>query len=319
MKNIDIFYLTHRRHEFLITHAREISKILKFNPNIRSVNFLANTNNISDNIKKDIKNLLGDRVYFETHYNPISYMEKLHRISNSNADYVVKIDEDCYMTSDSWLKMTESVNYLESDDLFITGCITNGIPTCDLFLKYHAPNIKNYIEKNYFCNTTFIPMNGADYTPLNHPSLKIEWNPSHFWELVSNINHYFKGMHPMRMRFDANKILNDYILENFKECMHAKDLPILRKNIKEYPHYCPQFLLMNPKKLYEVLNFNFFNNFNPVPPIVDDEMLLNAYRNKYNLNMVIIPGCPILHTMFNWSGEFNYEEDLIKKIGKITQ
>jgi hypothetical protein len=84
-------------------------------------------------------------------------MAKLDRIASSKSDYTMKIDEDCYMTSESWVKMFDLMDEIQDNDLFGTGCITNGIPTCDLFLQNHAPKVKDRIETDYFCKAQFYP------------------------------------------------------------------------------------------------------------------------------------------------------------------
>lgn len=312
MNKVDIFYLTNRRPKFLLAHSREIARAMKSKKEIRSVFFLGNPNSIPNDIKENVFEMLGSAAIFEDHYHQDDYMGKLNRIANSNADFVLKIDEDCYMTSESWERMMDLSYEIRDDDLFATGCITNGIPTCDLFLKYHAPDVKELIEKEYFCKTRFYPIAGADYTVLNHPSLSITWNPDLYWYLVSTINHPYQGIHPMRLRHDANVVLNDYILENFNKSMLPKEIPSLHEKNK-YPHYCPQVLLMLPSKLLSVLNSKelYFDAYEEVP--------LNLYRERNNFAMLISPGIPILHTMFNWSRKYEYENDLIEKLSRISE
>ena len=312
MKTLDIFYLTNRRPKFLLAHALELSEAIKEEHRVRSVVFLGNPNSIPQTIKDSIRELLKEQIIIEDHYGNDDYMGKLNRIASSDADYVMKIDEDCYMTSESWRRMIALIEEIRDDDLFATGCITNGVPTCDLFLQYHTPNIKDRIETDYFCKTNFHPINGADYRVLNHPSLKMRWNPDFFWYLVSTINHPYQGIHPMRMRFDANVILNDYILDNFNASMLPKDIPVIHEKTK-YPHYCPQVLLMEPTKLVKVLGSKelYFDSYEEVP--------LNFYREKNQLAMAIAPGIPILHTMFNWSQQYDYENKLIDDLVGVSK
>jgi hypothetical protein len=181
-----------------------------------------------------------------------------------------------------------------------------------MFLKHHAPAIKEEIENNYFCKTDFYPINGADYRVLNNPSLKTMWNPDLFWYLVSTVNHPYQGIHPMRMRHDANVVLNNYILQNFESSMSPKDIPLLKEKTK-YPHYCPQVLLMTPSKFKSVLSAKelFYDGYEEVP--------LNLYRERHNLSMVIAPGIPIIHTMFNWSQQYDYENQFIDDICLISE
>jgi len=310
-KMIDIFYLTTRRHKFLLAHANELSYAMRKVKSIRHVYFLCGSNGIDNITRSKIETILQEKVRFEVEYTD-DYIKKLKRIANSDADLCIKIDEDCYMTSQSWVEMINGADELLEDDLFLTGCITNGIPTCDLFLRNHAEPIRSHIEKTYFCTTNFYPINGADYRSLNHPNLKDRWDPDLFWKLVSEINHPYQGIHPMRMRFDANVVMNSYILNNFEQTMLPKKMNIIHDKIK-YPHYCPQFLMMIPERLMQVLTAKEFD-FDGY-----DEVPLNLFRESKGMSMAIAQGIPILHTMFNWSQQYEYENCLIDEIVRISE
>ncbi len=310
-RTIDVFYLTTRRQKFLIAHAIELSYAMKKATNIRNVYFLAGRDGMNQVVEAKIKKILGNRAIFEAEPTD-NYLNKLKRIASSDADLCIKIDEDCYMTAQSWVEMACASSQLGDNDLFMTGCITNGIPTCDLFLQNFAEPIRTFMEKNYFCTTTFYPINGANYSSLNHPSLKANWDADLFWYLVSNIKHPYQGIHPMRLRFDANVVLNHFILNNFEKTMLPKSLSIIH-DVTKYPHYCPQFLMMIPERLMEVLNAKEFD-FDGY-----DEVPLNLYRESKNMAMAIAQGIPILHTMFNWSQQYEYESALIDAIVTIVE
>ena len=147
---------------------------------------------------------------------------------------------------------------------------------------------------------------------MNHPSLKKDWNPDLFWKLVSEINHPYQGIHPMRMRFDANVVMNSFIIDNFEQTMLPKNMETIHDKTK-YPHYCPQFLMMIPERLMQVLNAKEFH-FDGY-----DEVPLNLFRESKNMSMAIAQGIPILHTMFNWSQQYEYENFLIEAIVKISE
>jgi hypothetical protein len=140
----------------------------------------------------------------------------------------------------------------------------------------------------------------------------MKWNPDLFWHLLSTVNHPYQGIHPMRLMGDANIVLNDHIVNNFDETMLPKDLPVIHEKDK-YPHYCPQVLLMKPENLKKVLSSKelFYDMYDEVP--------LNLYREKHGMAMAIGVGIPILHTMFNWSQQYEYERTLIDRLCKISE
>jgi hypothetical protein len=47
-----------------------------------------------------------------------------------------------------------------------------------------------------------------------------------------------------------------------------------------------------------------------------EEVPLNRYRHETKRNMVMDTGIPILHTMYNWSQNWEYENNLIERLIK---
>jgi hypothetical protein len=68
MKTLDIFYLTFSRPNFLIAHAREIAAAIKKKPVVNSVVFLGNPSRIPQEIKDQLKAILGSKLVIEDHY-----------------------------------------------------------------------------------------------------------------------------------------------------------------------------------------------------------------------------------------------------------
>ena len=262
--------------------------------------------NGNDSVRDHLINILGDRVsVYEFDYtSEYNYMMKVIFALDRQHEFSVKHDEDCYMTSASWDKFLNNIETMTNDDLLCTGAISSGIPTVEMFLENHTPDIKNELY-DMFKNTKLDSRGGADYTKIKCDFES--WDPDNFYEQVKNFDHYYKGIHPIRINFPALKRINDYILENFDTVMSVKDKPIIRDNSK-YPYFCNNVFGIRTEDWKNVVSSRelYVDNFEEVP--------LNRYRSLTGKNFVFDTGIPIIHTMYNWSPEFIYEKQFINQI-----
>lgn len=300
MKKIGIFCLGARRAEFAVAHAYELSKCKYDN-----YHFYMLGNETDDSIRNALVNILGERVSiyeFDTRNN-FNYMMKVLFAIEQNHEYSVKHDEDCFMVSESWDKFFANMENMTEQDLICTGAISSGIPTVEMFIENHAPEIKEKIYEIF--KNVKLGNHGADYTSVNYDYT--DWDSDIFYERVKNFNHYYKGIHPIRVNFEALKLINDHILENFKQVMSLKDRKIIKDNSK-YPYFC--------NNIFGIRTEDWKNFVSSRELYVDgfDEVPLNRYRELHNKNFVFDTGIPIIHTMYNWSPEFVYEKQFIHDI-----
>lgn len=300
MKKIGIFCLSSRRVEFAVAHAYELAKCKYQNFHFY---LLGNGN---DSVRDHLINILGDRVsVYEFDYtSEYNYMMKVIFALNRQHEFSIKHDEDCYMTSTSWDKFFNNIENMTNNDILCTGAISSGIPTVEMFLENHTPDIKSELY-DMFKNTKLDSRGGADYTKIKCDYES--WDPDNFYEQVKNFDHYYKGIHPIRINFLALKRINDYILENFDIVMALKDKPIIRDNSK-YPYFCNNIFGIRTEDWKKVVSSRelYVDNFEEVP--------LNRYRSLNGKNFVFDTGIPIIHTMYNWSPEFVYEKQFINQI-----
>lgn len=233
-------------------------------------------------------------------------MSKIHfavREEQGIHEFCIKHDEDCFMLSESWDRLFQLADKMEENDLAVTGAISNGIPTTELFIENHTPEIKEELFSG-FCKIKL------GVVPVNYGSLDedyTEWVPEKFYSKVKNFNHYYKGIHPVRVNFDSVKKINDYIIANFKSVMLPKNTELIRDNTK-YPYFCNSMFMIRTSEWRQIINDKSLY----VDPF--DEVPLNRYRDKHNKNLLIDTGIPIIHTMYNWTPNWDYEKDLISKI-----
>jgi len=302
MAKIGIYCLGHRRPDFFVAHAKQLAKCRN-----QDFHFHLLSDGMSEDVLKKVKEYLGDKVtvyYFRK--DPYNYMNKIFFAVDENTDrheFSIKHDEDCFLMSESWDRLFDMANQMQENDLAATGVITNGIPTTELFLQNHAPEIKDELYAD-FCKIK-LGFHAADYTSLNEDYE--QWNPDVFYSKVKNFNHHYKGIHPVRVSFDAVKKINDFILDNFKKVMMPKNTEVIRDNSK-YPYFCNGVMIIRTSEWRKIVfdRTLYVDGFDEVP--------LNKYRDKHKKNLLIDTGIPILHTMYNWTPNWNYENDLITKI-----
>jgi hypothetical protein len=226
---------------------------------------------------------------------------------DKNHEFSIKHDEDCFMTTESWDKFFNNIENMESNDLMTTGAISSGIPTVEMFIENHAPEIKEKVYEIF--KNVKLANHGADYTSLNYDYK--DWDSDIFYERVTNFDHYYKGIHPIRVNFEALKIINDHIIQNFDKVMSLKSCPVIKDNCK-YPYFCNNIFGIRTEDWKKIVSSRelYVDNFDEVP--------LNKYRILHNKNFVFDTGIPIIHTMYNWSPEFVYEKDFIQNVMKLV-
>ncbi len=233
------------------------------------------------------------------------YMAKIHFAISQPHQYSIKMDEDCILLSKSWDRFFALIDGMTDKDLFCTGAISNGIPGCDFFIKNFVPEATTEMNK-FFEETKFDNMGFADYSSINADE---PWDYNNFYRRVDAIKSHFKGIHPVRRNFTAAYRLNDYILSKPIESMTPIDSEIIR-DTEKYPYFCNSFFAIKTVDWKTIVTRRdlFVDPFEEVP--------LNRYRHETKRNMVMDTGIPILHTMYNWSQNWEYENNLIERLIK---
>lgn len=306
---IGIICLTTRRNALLYTHVKQLSKC-----KYRNFHIYILGENLTDDIKKFVKTHLPENSTIIDDFQPgnYNYIQKINYGLNTNHEFSIKMDEDCILLSESWDKFFNTVEKMNENDLFCTGAISNGIPTCDYFIKNFIPNYQEILN-NIFSFTKFNYHAGVNYSSLNaiQETQIGNWNPKKFYEGVKKINHYYKGIHPVRVNFIATKTINDAIFLDIESSMKPKNCEIIKS--KEYPYFCNNiFGIRTSDWKYIISRRDLFVD-------VFDEVPLNLFLKESNKNMVIDTGIPILHTLYNWCGNSDYENKLVEQINDKLQ
>jgi hypothetical protein len=304
---IGIICLTTRRTSLMNTHAKQLAKCKYTNFHIYV---------LGDNLNQEVKDLFAKELPNNSTvvdgFTPgdDNYIRKIFYGIDQNHEFSIKMDEDCILLADGWDKFFKLIESMTDEDLFCTGSISNGVPTCDFFVNNFLPESKQIID-NIFAMTKYGNGGGVDYSLLNNwnDGMIDNWSPAKFYQAVNNFQHFYKGIHPVRINFFAAKFINDMIFSRFPKTMQVVDGEIIRN--KDYPYFCNSFFGIRTRDWKTIVSRQdlFVDPYEEVP--------LNRYWKETKKNMLVDTGIPILHTMYNWSRNWDYENNLVEKINKI--
>lgn len=222
----------------------------------------------------------------------LNYMQKIGVAISDQSKYSVKLDEDCFISNHVWDYIIENIDVLDDEDNFIlTPMLSNGIPHTDRFVESFVtdPAIKEAIYNCYLDQEMPVGLWGVDYSPLNQYTINAHtWNSEKFFECVSKLNTYLKGIHPIRICANAQILLNDYILQNFDKIQSKHDYSI--KKFTE-PYYTTSTFIIKTEDWKRLLDMGSHDSF--------DEIQLNLYREKYNKNFLYVENGFGVHTIYN--------------------
>lgn len=288
---ININILTSRRCHYLELIFHFINKIKPENKNKINLNILA-TPGLESFVHKMLQSLDGINYNVISNYD--NYLDKIQWCVNQDCVYSMKHDEDIFMSNHLYDYIIENVHLLDDENnLLLTPLISNGIPTTDTFIQTFFESEHQVEFNNYFKNTTFFPLWGADYTFLNQETIHAsEFKSSSFYNAVSNYNHHYKGIHPVRINNDAQlRMLNLLLMDKYIIKFNQKnDFNII--NI-EAPYLCNNIFTMKTNKWKEIVNNQslFYDAFDEVP--------ISIYKQINNKKFLFINNGFAIHTLYN--------------------
>lgn len=229
----------------------------------------------------------------------MNYMEKIGYALTEKTEYSVKLDEDCFINNHVWDYMIENVDVLESDDNFaLVPLLSNNIPLVDQFIESFVSDesTKNEIYTNFLKREMPNGLWGVDYSSLNAYTLQASsWNSFAFYEGVSQINHYYKGIHPIRICAESQVILNQYIMNNFSKILDKQNY-----SIEEFicPYYTNSVFLVKTNDWRNVLSISGYDAF--------DEVQFNLFKNYFNKKTFYVKNGFSFHLTYNTIHNINH-------------
>jgi len=317
MKTITINYLSHNRLDYADLIFYFLKKIKPENKNKLHLNVLATHKNDWNSRCDD----LGIDYSIHLVSGDSNYMQKIKIATSSTTQYSVKLDEDCFMNNNLWDFLIENVSVLDRDEvLLLSPTMSNNIPSCDYFIEDFITDseIRNTIYDLFLKREMPNGLWGVNYTSLNkHTILSNKWDFKKFYHSVENLNTYTKGIHPLRISYESQMIINDYIINNIDK--------FLSKNNYEFfeipsPYFTNSLFFIKTKNWLDIVNQPSFDSF--------DEITLNKYKEDNNKILLFVKNGFGIHPMFNtvfgnknkWDiGGENGEQDEINFYNKIKE
>ena len=263
-------------------------------------------NQIKEENKKKIRlNILATKPYdwdsglegieYKVYYFPdieVNYMQKIHTAVNDSGEYAIKLDDDCFIGSHVWDFIIENIQVLDDENNFIfTPLLSNNIPNTDRFVETFVED-EEVRQKIYDCYLNQAMPNGlfgADYSPLNEYTINsAEWNSKNFFDGVSRLGTYLKGIHPIRVCGEAQVLLNNYLKDNLERIQEKRDYSI--KEISE-PYYTTSTFAIRTQEWKNLLASPAYDAF--------DEIQLNMYKHMTGKRFLYVENGFGIHTIYN--------------------
>jgi hypothetical protein len=297
MNNICIGYLADNRRTY--TFDKFIYFLNKVT-NKEQLHLLILINNISKDFFENIirTNLTNVKYTILSFHNDNNYINKIKTFidftQKNNIKYCMKFDNDLIVNNHIIDFMIENVTLLENkENLFITPCISSGIPTTDYFIEDFFDDTEKNNIYNIFLKTN-MPNNlwGFNYEPLNENTLNSnKWEADKFITKINNLGYYYKGIHPIRINIEAITYMNSVILK-YKNKIHDKqDYKIQINN--SFSYLCNSIFIIDVANYEKIVN----NNTLYVDPY--DEVPVNRFCQMNNLNGVFIRNSFSIHPIYN--------------------
>lgn len=288
MKTITINYLSHNRLNYIDLMFYFLSKIKPENKEKIKLNILA-THNIDWNNKCKDLGIEYKTYVINSHHN---YLEKINIATTTDTEYSVKLDEDCFINNYVWDYLIENVNMLNSDDILtLSPTMSNNIPSCDFFISDFISDFSviDIVYKHFLKRPMPNGLWGVDYTQLNDYTINaIEWDYNKFYEGLNLLNTITKGIHPLRISYEAQMEINNYILKNIDKFTAKNNYDFFE--IKS-PYFTNSMFFIKTSEWVKILS----------QPTVDayDEIALNKYKRDNNKKFLFVKNGFGIHPMFN--------------------
>lgn len=239
-------------------------------------------------------NIQYNIVKFDEDYN---YLNKiaftLDFTKKHNIPYIMKHDNDILCGAPLYDYLFENLNVLQNtDNILLTPTLTSGIPTVDQFVNDYLNKDEQNIMFSLFKEYKFDIIGNVDYTPLNKQTIEASsWNHVEYYNNLSNLNHHFKGMHPIRVYEKAIKTLNEIVIKYKNKILNKDNYSLIYDN--KTPYFCNSIFCIKTDIYNTIINTRslYVDNFDEVP--------LNKWRDIHKQNLVIVKFGTAIHFMYN--------------------
>lgn len=304
---ITINYLAHSRPiEYWKITAYFLNKIKPENKKKIKVHILSTTND-------DWSQYFDEEINYQITVFPFggNYLHKAKVASQDSNSYSVKLDEDCFMSNHVWDFLIENINILDDPEtLIFSPLVSTNIPLVDRFIEAYIEDdkIKNELYQMFLDREMPSNIWGVNYTSLNEYTINAkEWNSENFYEGVRKINHYYRGIHPVRISVESQLLINEYILNTSDRFFSKQNYSIKQFNEPYFTNNVFAFRTEEWRKVLSLPNDGF------------DEVPLSEYKNQYNKKCYYIDNGFCMHPMYNTVFGLNPQKTIGMHNGKAKE
>lgn len=228
------------------------------------------------------------------------YLDKSRVVSRAKSKLVMKLDEDIFMTSPVWERFLIDTFEEMPMQTVIAPVISSGIPGVELFLSNFSDRAFATHFREKLALVKIPNAWGANYESL-FGKYRAE-NPEGFFAAVRELNHHYKGVHPLRFSEDLQRELIEYVIETSS---WENPLPSPRRTeISSAPYFCNSAFVTSTLLYREVIegidNGVFFTDG-------FDEVALNQYLDQRGRPLLFNCATAAIHPSYNTIGP-NYAE-----------
>ncbi len=314
---ININYFSNNRLQFFDLIFYFLNKIKSENKEKITINILTTAdkaeffNNRKDNYDLNIKIVLFQE--------GMNYTSKLNYCMNLPESHSIKLDEDCIINNHIWDFMIENTSVLDNEDnILLSPLLSTTYPSSDFFiegflLKYQQMIINNHLKNREMPNGLF----GVDYSLLNKCTIYAEkWDYKAYNKALEELNTEKKGISPMRISYEAQTQINEFILMDYEDITYKKEYSIFEIDA---PYYTNNLFMIKTKLWKHIFDINGG---------VYDEIPISNYKRAGGKKFLFIHNGFGIHTMFNtiygnnnkWGiGGIDSEQRELEFVEKLTK
>ena len=298
MNKVLLFYLTANDRFFYFDEF--IKELIKCENIINIELLIINSFNDMNYYKNILKNYT---INYHLAYVPCpkhNYLPKvkyaIEYAKNNNINYIFKCDNDMIITYYTIDYIISNLNKLDNEFLTLQPCISTGIPTVEYFIDDLFNKTEQNLIYNEFLKCKFNNQIGVyDYRVLNSCLNDYYWDKDTFYTMTTDLNTYYKGIHPIRYGF-GNDILNELIVLNKNIIFEKKECNIISEKNNYIANMCFFISTKNYDRLINIENFTINGC---------DDVQIYRYSKKYNIQHGIISRGYAIHLSYGWRWTLN--------------
>ena len=286
METLTINYLSHQRNQ--------CEKYWKITSHF--LNKIDQKNKVKINLlltedSKNFESYIDNRIKVHK-YICNSYIEKIKIASESDTEFSMKLDEDVFFSNHVFDEFINIANDKNSNGIYWP-LISLNTSFSDIFIKkfIDSTDTKRKVEKEFLSvkfPRKFWNQNNV-YLKLNkHTLFSKKWNEDSFKKTLKTVNSVFRGIHPVRLSYNAEVLINEYIQNNFRKLFSKQEYRLIEfENI----YTTSNAYMMKTKYFEQYLKYKSFDDF--------DEVQLNNFVNNENIKSFYLDNSYTIHTMFS--------------------